>query len=446
MLLYNQYKKASIAKLYKDSLESLDHSNTFSTPSLSPMLIKQIIEHILTIRNDSLDSKWVVSLSTVCIGFHQAVSSVISNHVTPSLNIGSMINHIGSKYCLFTKAPLHLNALDLPFLPPDHIEQCLDSLQSLTVPFDFGGNSGESIIFINVRRQPNLRYICFMEVPDYIIERKMCKLSEQNSQEPYSVVKIQMDGDGVSDYHSRCFIEMFRVYVDDHPTLQDIEIHSNSPAGPPALSKLSSDAGTRLNFIWAHGALENTGYYNYICRKGYGYDEYDLLGHMDENELDHITFINMFKDHPVQNLYKAKNVQQIILKPSEYATKQKEYSLNVQRFYEGCRQLKTLSLVVTELEFILPLIPAQGTAQTLQLLEIYVDDWISISKDEIGNTIHEIITKMIAIVDQPNLMKITVRTLNPSFIYLSFYRCCPKCPLKVAKADNQSILISNMSI
>ncbi|GAM25054.1 hypothetical protein SAMD00019534_082290 [Acytostelium subglobosum LB1] len=399
--LYNQYKKVSIARMYLEAKSSKSSPVTDLFSSLSPLLIRHIIEHILTSRNDTLEAKWMVSLSTVSTRFHQAVSSILSNNVT-SVLYHSMINHIGSKYCLLSKPPLHIHALNIHYIPLDHIQQCLERLESLVIPFDFEKMEGQ-FVFIKVHA-PNLRQVLLMETP-YNAIIHFGNLS-QHSQELYSIVELDYGGT-VSDYHRQCFNEIFRIYVDDHPSLQGVEIHSSSPAGPPALPKhhdgTGNITGPSLRFTWDLGSDDKRCYSSYYC-----YGEHQLSDHlkkMDESALDHIAVINLFEHHPTQSLCKAR-----------------------------------LRMVVTDLDYMLPLIPAPGTSQTLQTLEVYIEAWKSIAKHEINNTIQDIIDMLLlACADRPNLTKITVEILEPRFVYLSFYRCCPKCPL-IMTTDKQSML------
>ncbi|GAM26544.1 hypothetical protein SAMD00019534_097190 [Acytostelium subglobosum LB1] len=105
--LYKQFKRISPATAYinatrpyhtkaqsKPNSTQIDGVASITLQSLSRLIIKHIVTFLVFDR--AWDSKWIVTLSTVSSQFHQAVSSVLSNNVIPTLSIRSMITHIGS--------------------------------------------------------------------------------------------------------------------------------------------------------------------------------------------------------------------------------------------------------------------------------------------------------------------------------------------------------------
>ncbi|GAM20915.1 hypothetical protein SAMD00019534_040900 [Acytostelium subglobosum LB1] len=141
---FDQFKQQSFKRENKsrpvmrytyNQVSGISYPTSTSTPkpTLPPLIIKLIVE--MVVLADHLNMEWVLMLSTISKQFHNAVSMTLSNNVITTLNIHSMINHIGSQYCLFKTPPLHIAIEHLVHITDEYVSACLENLQSLIVPF-----------------------------------------------------------------------------------------------------------------------------------------------------------------------------------------------------------------------------------------------------------------------------------------------------------------------
>ncbi|GAM26548.1 hypothetical protein SAMD00019534_097230 [Acytostelium subglobosum LB1] len=327
--LYKQFKMTSPATAYlnatrpyhtkKEQLSPslrLDDgvpSTSITLPSLSTLIIKHIVTFLVFDR--AWDSKWIVALSTVSSQFHQAVSSVLSNNVIPTLSIRSMITHLGSsssmaKHCLFKSPPLHLNAIDLEHIPSEHLETCLDRLESLLVPISL--LTYERIVLIKVRA-PNVRHIKFEDQNHRTNEYMFSRCSKWTRFSPHvSMSHVKRDRQG--HCYDQFFTQLFEFYLNDEGanSIQSIEIVLRSPVGPPSPPHhfkghfnftLDMEAATnRLSTSEWHYDHNNYHEDEDEYEDDEDEDEEDDDEYQDEDEDDKIDLSEYFEDNTPNNL------------------------------------------------------------------------------------------------------------------------------------------------
>ncbi|GAM26546.1 hypothetical protein SAMD00019534_097210 [Acytostelium subglobosum LB1] len=294
--LYKQFKRISPARAYLDATR-IGHTKEQSgptdeyvpmiaLPSLSTLIIKHIVTFLVFDR--AWDSKWIVTLSTVSSQFHQAVSSVLTNNVIPTLSIRSMITHLGSpssKHCLFKSPPLHLNAVDLEHIPSDQLDTCLDRLESLQVPICLLTYS--RIVLVKVRA-PNVKHIKFEDRNETMDRNTQSRESALlHDLQHWHKFGVQVSMNSVNrDSDKQCtyqfFTQLFQFYLNDNnnnnnnsSSVQSIEIVSRSPVGPPSLPEHYKG---RFNFTWD---LETSS--ERVDSEEWVYDRYSLNDEYDDN-------------------------------------------------------------------------------------------------------------------------------------------------------------------
>ncbi|GAM20890.1 hypothetical protein SAMD00019534_040650 [Acytostelium subglobosum LB1] len=167
-------------------------------------------------------------LSTVSKQFHQAVSSVMSNTVIPELFIGCTIKHIGSTHCLFKSPPLHIKAENLDYIPKEHLETCLDRLESLEVPINLLEYRRIGLIKI---RAPNAKHIKFVDGSTKCVDSHWTESGTTS----VGVSKFKRNPD--RHCYDKFFAQLFQSYINQNNSDQWIEIVSRSPIGPPSLPR-----------------------------------------------------------------------------------------------------------------------------------------------------------------------------------------------------------------
>ncbi|GAM26953.1 hypothetical protein SAMD00019534_101280 [Acytostelium subglobosum LB1] len=147
--------------------------------TLPPLIVRHIVDFlVMDGRSDrSTHSRWVLSLSTVSKQLHRATMMSISSNPVPSLGIIRTLNHIGSTYCLFQNAPLHLDINYIQYIPIQYLDNMLEYLESLTLPiddefmcqyddnhFDYINDGDRKLMFVAISNpMPRLKHIEFVE-------------------------------------------------------------------------------------------------------------------------------------------------------------------------------------------------------------------------------------------------------------------------------------------
>ncbi|GAM26710.1 hypothetical protein SAMD00019534_098850 [Acytostelium subglobosum LB1] len=127
--LYSGLKPLNRSPFTSSSKQSISQS----LPRLPLLTLKQIVT--LLVLDDTMTPRWKVMLAGVSKLFHQTVAKVMSSHPIPSIHISSMINHIGSQFCLFLDTPLHLTLSELSMIPHEHLNHCINRIESIILPY-----------------------------------------------------------------------------------------------------------------------------------------------------------------------------------------------------------------------------------------------------------------------------------------------------------------------
>ncbi|EFA84914.1 hypothetical protein PPL_01907 [Heterostelium album PN500] len=149
-----------------------DHNNTNSTietttitppPTLSKFILNEIFKNLILDKNPK--SRSIISLSTISSGIHDIISSIVSNYPLTTIRIISSVP-IGSKYCLLKNAPLYLTSREIKFIPDDHLQSCIENLESYVQYFGFINAKGKGCYsylyyLLNAKK---IKHLAFREV------------------------------------------------------------------------------------------------------------------------------------------------------------------------------------------------------------------------------------------------------------------------------------------
>ncbi|GAM28244.1 hypothetical protein SAMD00019534_114200 [Acytostelium subglobosum LB1] len=229
--LFKEFKRSQVLLIdYNKAHPCRGASISMSTLPL--IIINKIVQEcIIGYIDDKLDQAWLVSLSTVNTQFHRVCSMTITHHSLP-IKLCAPLSYFGSKFCLFTDTPPRMNAMELVYIPTQHLPRCLDRLVHLSVPFttnhwnsDYEHEHRPSFIMVNA---PNLQRISFVEcVFTQRYNLKLIKLLLKDSTDRKQYYKLRQ-------YTFKTLLKsMYNKYVcDDRPHLKLIDYHTNITLDP----------------------------------------------------------------------------------------------------------------------------------------------------------------------------------------------------------------------
>ncbi|GAM20755.1 hypothetical protein SAMD00019534_039300 [Acytostelium subglobosum LB1] len=153
-------------------------------PDLSTLILQRVVSYL--VHDKCTHTRWKVrSLATVSKLFFRTCSSILSKQVVRSIGIASQITHLGADQCLFTQTPLHLKTSDLVHIPPQHIVQCLDRVESLVVPFCID-NSDSMIYYCNLVQCRNLRQLRIIQQQEDVYDHHILnRIRDKHGESPF---------------------------------------------------------------------------------------------------------------------------------------------------------------------------------------------------------------------------------------------------------------------
>ncbi|GAM17081.1 hypothetical protein SAMD00019534_002560 [Acytostelium subglobosum LB1] len=222
---FKQFKMNSSARECVISVASKSSStSSLPNPTLPSIVHEHIIDHLVLDNSDlPFKSTFLVSLATVSKHFLKSVRRSVSNNVLQTLAMRSMINYIGSNYCLWATPPLHLDYNSIKHIPDEHMPTCLSRLQSLIIAFGKMFREDDDSFFRSgtfpVLETPQLRHLKLVE-----IDRIIYQYRYHSGQVTFK----ELESHNMAMYYQW----LYQHYITPNPMFQTIECSSLSLENP----------------------------------------------------------------------------------------------------------------------------------------------------------------------------------------------------------------------
>ncbi|GAM24764.1 hypothetical protein SAMD00019534_079390 [Acytostelium subglobosum LB1] len=343
------------------------HDQHIDISILPTLVIRRIIEIVLldNVSNmvvmGRLFTRWIVSLATVSKHFHKEVTLVVSNSIMTNLDIRSKLKYIGHQSCLFQTPPLHLGAKDIKHIPTKHLEQCMERLQSLIVPFSnhvYEHDMGEDLYILIHVHAPNVQHIKFVEQPNFDqFHLDLIGPTTKESRNKY--IRI--------DYPNKFVDDMDLYHTNFLPVLIDhyMGMIQNSRS---SLQSITFDMGTMINpcQFMPQDLIGKVSCYLTLN------SEYNFPNQGQDYLAQHITKAKFSTDMTLYHIIpKLINIRELIIVPGNKVQGHAKFKDQLQQLLQTSKQLNTLMIIHPDMSDIISLLPGHGDDESHSVKNIH---------------------------------------------------------------------------